>query len=482
MGQLVVHWFECNHLYPEWKTDYLPFEAGPDEHVAPVAALHAFSCPACISPPTKSNASRRLHIITAQILGIILDIPVNDEEFLHSMVHFYARGDHLRWDQPPAPGAIFLPEDPHLQSMWVESYMNSTGLEECRAVVGYAFDAIIPEVKRTEFRERSSLNYECINYLPKSSYYYLALIPLAKPETDYDEFPPDEAPIQQAIAEYQTPTTVQRVQTTQAAHSFVRMDPSVAQSDPFVSDPASVPREPNAQTAPGPPKQRPWLRELPKINTRQRVLRRKSCPDRTPSPSSGDSTWSMVSDSPVRRYGPRYRVPSRVNPPATAIGNNSQNPPMSITVDTSVRATENENQESAPVTDNFQLSQSADVNPPAVPAYMQPDALDNVLERLSNFAQHNPWSLSPVDWCEQAPRVMSRDDSPPVLYLENEETALGESPPPAFFPELPTEEPHLLQDLPTTEPEVEPNDYEPGHGLNQDNPFEYDFPLFDDSE
>ncbi|RAL05488.1 uncharacterized protein BO80DRAFT_421519 [Aspergillus ibericus CBS 121593] len=493
MGQLVVHWFVCNHLYPQWKTDYLPSGALPGQDVAPVAAIHAFPCPACVTSPTGFNQFRKMLLMTAGILSLILGIPVYDEEFIHSMVHFYARGDHLRWEQPPALGANYLPEDPHLRYMWKESYMNSTGFYKNRGVVGYAFDAITPLVTRLNYKDRASLNYSLVNHLPKSPYYYVSYEPLAVAAFDFNEFPHErkrrraEASIQQAIAENQAPVTVQRVQTTQAiaehltpttvqraqiteaVQPFVRMDPSLAQSDPFVSNPASIPQAPNTQTVPAPVGQQPWLRKIPGTYKRQRVFGREPCPDKTPTPSAGDRTWSMVSNSPVRRYNPQDRALPCVNPSVTTMGNDTQNPPMISAANNAMRATGNENQESASAIDSYQFPVNADslvtvtlpALPPTVPTYMPPNVLEDVIAGPSDSVLRNPWSLSPVEWSEDGPEVRSREESPSVvLFLDSEETALSEDPLPAPLADLPTEEPHLLQGLSATEREVEPNPYD----------------------
>ncbi|OOF95233.1 hypothetical protein ASPCADRAFT_130727 [Aspergillus carbonarius ITEM 5010] len=426
--------------------------------------------------------------MSVEILGLILDISVTDSEFIHSVVHFYARGDHLRWAQPPTPGARFLPEDPYLHSLWVESYMNTCGLDKHQAILGYAFDAILAELQRTKVKSGFGLNWWWINYLPKSPYFYLSLVPLAAPAFDYNgiplkrKCPHDEAITQQAEAEHRTLVTTQRIPTTTpVAHSFVRMDPSVARSDPFVSNPAPSSRESDTQMALGPNGKRPWLRRISKVSLGPRILRRKSRPNSTPSPSSGDETWSMVSESPVRRYVPRYGACSRVNPSKTTMDNGSQTPPMSSAVDTSVAATEYENQESAPVIDDFQLSQSADLiisvassDSPLIAPNMQP----GFLEDQPNLIESNPWSLFPA-MLDHGLQVGFSDGSSSMLYPANENTALDDFQLPDPLPDLSTEEPQSLQDLLATDMEVCPNDYDPRYGFQQDIPFGHDFILFE---
>ncbi|PWY95311.1 hypothetical protein BO94DRAFT_542564 [Aspergillus sclerotioniger CBS 115572] len=451
MGQLTIHWFTCNHLYPQWNA-FVPFGGRPDQDIAPAAAIHASICPECLTPLTNCNKLFKEKLMSVKMLEIILDIPVTDGEFIHSMVHFYARGDHLRWEQPITPGARFLPGDPYLDSLEEESYMNTCDEE-------------------SDF----GLNVRWINYLPKSTYFYFSLMPLIIHDIPY-------ATIQQAEAEHQTPATAQRVQTPPVAHPFVQMDPSVAQSDPFVSNPASASRGSNAQMVPGPNGPMYWLRKIPKINTGPRILRRKSCPDRTPPSSSGDETWSMVSDSPDGRWVPCIEASSRTNPSETAMDNDSENSPINSAADTSVPATENEYQESASFTDDDQLSQSADViasvtssDSPLVAPNMEPD----VLEYQSSPVESNPWLLSSEMMREHSLQVRSPDESSSVLYPVNENTPLDDFMLSDPCPDLPAEEPQSLQDLLATELEIDPNGYDLECECQQDISFGCDFILYD---
>lgn len=296
MTQLVVHWFACNHFYPEWRNTPIPPWASPGTILRPTAALHGYDCTVCLDPPSKIQEARKSVLMTAAALSKIIDIPVNDGGFMHGVIRFYARGDHLRWLQPPTPDAQLLAPDPYLHALMMESWRNTLGELYFWTRPGYLFDVALAEVKRSEPDNHELLNWSGTNYMPICPYYYVSMSPMAQPvvkpvQSSYDsaqrcslgsqtssnlvqtpmrkpessvgstqssfdtarttssnqslssrvsQSPCHEDIIQQVGTQNNTTTAMQNVQTSQVSLPFVRMDPSVALDDPFVIEPISV--------------------------------------------------------------------------------------------------------------------------------------------------------------------------------------------------------------------------------------------------
>ncbi|PWY76637.1 hypothetical protein BO83DRAFT_387306 [Aspergillus eucalypticola CBS 122712] len=296
MTQLVVHWFACNHFYPEWRNTPIPPWASPGTILRPTAALHGYDCSVCLDPPSKIQEARKSVLMTATALSKIIDIPVNDGGFMHGVIRFYARGDHLRWLQPPTPDAQLLAPDPYLHALMMESWRNTLGELYFWTRPGYLFDVALAEVKRSEPDNYELLNWSGTNYMPICPYYYVSMPPMAQPvakpvQSSYDsaqrsslrsqassnlvqtpmrkpdssvdstqssfdtartassdqslssrvsQSPCHEDIIQQVGTQNNTTTAMQNVQTSQVSLPFVRMDPSVALDDPFVVEPISV--------------------------------------------------------------------------------------------------------------------------------------------------------------------------------------------------------------------------------------------------
>ncbi|OJZ92090.1 hypothetical protein ASPFODRAFT_213802 [Aspergillus luchuensis CBS 106.47] len=295
MTQLVVHWFACNHFYPEWRNTPIPPWASPGTILRPTAALHGYGCPVCLDPPSKIQEARKSVLMTATALSKIIDIPVNDGGFMHGVIRFYARGDHLRWLQPPTPDAQLLAPDPYLHALMMESWRNTLGELYFWTRPGYLFDVALAEVRRSEPDNYELLNWSGTNYMPVCPYYYVSKSPMAQPvakpvQSSYDsaqrsslgsqasfglvqtpmrkpessvgstqssfdtartassnqslssrvsQSPCHEEIIQQVGTQNNTTTAMQNVQTSQVSLPFVRMDPSVALDDPFVIEPIS---------------------------------------------------------------------------------------------------------------------------------------------------------------------------------------------------------------------------------------------------
>ncbi|OJJ74509.1 hypothetical protein ASPBRDRAFT_193230 [Aspergillus brasiliensis CBS 101740] len=297
MSQLVVHWFACNHFYPEWRPAITPSWAPPGSVLCPTAALHAYHCTVCLAPPSKIQATRKSVLMTANFLSHILNIPETDGRFMHGVIRFYARGDHLRWLQPPSRDAKFLAPDPYIHSLMVESWKRTLGRKHFWTRPGYHFDVVLAEVKRSEAGNYECLNWSGANYMPICPYYYVSLSPMQEPvamksaqdsvdsaqksseqshessnlvqtplrspesslrstQSSFDtartasssqsfsspvsQTPCHEDTIQQVGTQNNTTTAMQKVQTSQVSLPFVRMDPSVALDDPFVIEPISA--------------------------------------------------------------------------------------------------------------------------------------------------------------------------------------------------------------------------------------------------
>ncbi|BCR96129.1 uncharacterized protein AKAW2_21069S [Aspergillus luchuensis] len=181
MTQLVVHWFACNHFYPEWRNTPIPPWASPGTILRPTAALHGYDCSVCLDPPSKIQEARKSVLMTATALSKIIDIPVNDGGFMHGVIRFYARGDHLRWLQPPTPDAQLLAPDPYLHALMMESWRNTLGELYFWTRPGYLFDVALAEVRRSEPDNYELLNWSGTNYMPICPYYYVSMSPMAQP-------------------------------------------------------------------------------------------------------------------------------------------------------------------------------------------------------------------------------------------------------------------------------------------------------------
>ncbi|GKZ69681.1 hypothetical protein AnigIFM50267_004901 [Aspergillus niger] len=296
MTQLVVHWFACNHFYPEWRSSTVPYWAPSGSILRPTAALHAYDCSVCLDPPSKIQEARKSVLMSANALSEIIDIPVSDGGFVHGVIRFYARGDHLRWLQPPTRDAKFLAPDPYLHSLMMESWRQTLGEMHFWTRAGYLFDVVLAEVKRSEPDNYEFLNWSGTNYMPTCPYYYVSMSPMVQPvvrsaqgsvdaaqrssrisqdpsnlvqtplhspefsddstrssfntaqtasscqsfSSPVSQSPCHEDVIQQVGAHNNTTTAVQNVQTSQVSPPFLRMDPSVTLDDPFVIEPISA--------------------------------------------------------------------------------------------------------------------------------------------------------------------------------------------------------------------------------------------------
>ncbi|PWY89961.1 hypothetical protein BO70DRAFT_131484 [Aspergillus heteromorphus CBS 117.55] len=174
MGQLIVYWFACNHFIPHFQKkplETLDYPIGADPRTT--AAIVAQLCPICWGPQDAVNDDRKSLLFDCEDLSLILDMSSMDPEFVHAVVRFYARGDFRRWGQPEAAGATFPAEDTYLEEMEMESIMNTTGHKHYSTHPGYAFDAALAEIRRSDPDNYTTLNWARENYLPKTECLYL---------------------------------------------------------------------------------------------------------------------------------------------------------------------------------------------------------------------------------------------------------------------------------------------------------------------
>ncbi|PYH35918.1 uncharacterized protein BO87DRAFT_432801 [Aspergillus neoniger CBS 115656] len=379
MTQLVVHWFACNHFYPEWRNTPIPPWASPGTILRPTAALHGYDCTVCLDPPSKIQEARKSVLMTAAALSKIIDIPVNDGGFMHGVIRFYARGDHLRWLQPPTPDAQLLAPDPYLHALMMESWRNTLGELYFWTRPGYLFDVALAEVKRSEPDNYELLNWSGTNYMPICPYYYVSMSPMAQPvvkpvQSSYDsaqrsplgsqtssnlvqtpmrkpesrvgstqssfdtartassdqslssrvsQSPCHEDIIQQVGTQNNTTTAMQNVQTSQVSLPFVRMDPSVALDDPFVIEPISV--SPNSYTQMVPSLtvwqgEGSWSRQDDHIADLKRQLRLPGPMVRNVSPDLGSPTPSTPERISAREINRRRDSEKPYKPTSLANG------------------------------------------------------------------------------------------------------------------------------------------------------------------
>lgn len=170
---MIVFWHSCGHLYASYLQ--CPFK-GLDRHeedLATAATVDA-GCWACKVTDCPVTRNLRKTLLTVEHLEGILGESSTDPGFLDSVVGFYAHGDHSRyWDQPGHSKAGYVEDDPYMDDMCAEVYLEAAARTgEFAYNAGFAFDLEVAQAARNDPKNNSNLNWFARGAYPKNSLYY----------------------------------------------------------------------------------------------------------------------------------------------------------------------------------------------------------------------------------------------------------------------------------------------------------------------
>lgn len=170
---MIVFWHSCGHLYASYLQ--CPFK-GLERHEDDLAtaATVDVKCWACKTTECPVTKNLKTTLLTVEHLEVILGESSTDLGFLESVIGFYAHGDHSRyWDQPGPRKAEYVVDDPYMEDMGAETYLEAaarTGKFACNA--GFAFDLEIAQAARNDPQNHNNLNWFARGAYSTYPFYY----------------------------------------------------------------------------------------------------------------------------------------------------------------------------------------------------------------------------------------------------------------------------------------------------------------------
>ncbi|PKY09242.1 hypothetical protein P168DRAFT_278744 [Aspergillus campestris IBT 28561] len=173
MCQMIVFWHSCGHLYASYLQ--CPFkELDRHEDNFATAANVDVKCWACKMTECPVTKQLKTTLLTVEHLEIILGESSTDPGFLESVIGFYAHGDHSRyWDQPGPRKAEYVLDDPYMEDMEDEAYLEAAARTgEFAGNAGFAFDLEIAQAARNDPQNHNNLNWFARGAYSTYPFYY----------------------------------------------------------------------------------------------------------------------------------------------------------------------------------------------------------------------------------------------------------------------------------------------------------------------